>query len=188
MLIIKLSNIDDYLIDTVANSVKDAFMNVNVLVSPDVMLPPMSFFDWKRMQYRSEYIVKWLASIRERLGADYILGIGDIDAYANGLNFVFGEAYPEGRAAAVYLRRLHPSFYGEPDNHELFVSRAVKEVIHELGHTFGLPHCSNRLCVMSFSNSVYEVDSKTEKFCPRCAERLRLNGLYVSPRYVLSTS
>ncbi|MEM0111125.1 MAG: hypothetical protein QXO83_07380 [Desulfurococcus sp.] len=37
----------------------------------------------------------------------------------------------------------------------------------------GLNHCSNQGCVMSFSNSVVEVDAKSRFFCEECARRIR---------------
>jgi archaemetzincin len=43
------------------------------------------------------------------------------------------------------------------------------EALHELGHTFGLVHCSNPRCVMYFSSSVRNIDVKTNNFCDSCA-------------------
>ncbi len=185
LLVLPLSNLPGMLVEFIASTLAEAFPDFEVFAASEAMLPPMKFYDWSRAQYRSELIVSWLAEIRARLGVDYLLGVGDIDAYADGLNFVFGEAYPEGRVAAVYLRRLHPSFYGEPEDTELFLSRVKKEVIHEMGHVFGLEHCRLRQCVMSFSNSVIEVDAKTWKFCRLCASKLERRGVRVSPEYVL---
>ena len=185
LLVQPLTRLDEIVLDTIASTIRGAFVNIDVYVAHEAKLPPMEFFDWKRMQYRSELIVEWLAELRKTTGFDIVLGVGELDAYADGLNFVFGEAYPAGRAAVVYLRRLHPSFYGDPEDVNLFLERVSKEVLHELGHVFGLPHCSNRLCVMSFSNSVYEVDVKKPKFCPRCAARLREAGVIVAPEYIL---
>ncbi len=180
-----MSNLPDMVVDVAAGALAGAFPDFDVFAASEAMLPPMKFYDWSRAQYRSELIISWLVEVRGRLGVDYLLGIGDIDAYADGLNFVFGEAYPEGRVAAVYLRRLHPSFYGEPEDTGLFLSRVKKEVIHEMGHVFGLGHCRLRRCVMSFSNSVIEVDAKTWKFCRLCAAELERRGVRVSREYVL---
>jgi len=102
-----------------------------------------------------------------------VLGITPYDIYSDGLNFVFGIATPMGRGAVVSYARL------KTPNRELFLSRLRKEVTHEMGHVFGLKHCTIPGCVMNFSNSLYEVDLKGEDFCPKCKRELEetLRGL-----------
>jgi archaemetzincin len=46
--------------------------------------------------------------------------------------------------------------------------RALKEAVHELGHTLGLRHCSRSLCVMHFSNSIFDTDKKKSLLCDQC--------------------
>jgi len=79
-----------------------------------------------------------------------------------GLNFVFGVA--EGDYALVFTARLLG---------ELLVTRILKEVIHEVGHTLGLGHCENPSCVMHFSNTLMDTDRKGPGFCPRCMVKVR---------------
>lgn len=111
-----------------------------------------------------------------------LLGITDVDLYAPGLNFVFGQALMGGRDCVISLARLHPFFYGLPHNAALFRERVVKEAVHELGHTFGLEHCADPVCVMRFSNSLADTDRKGSGFCPRCrvtlVDALRLPRVY----------
>jgi archaemetzincin len=52
-----------------------------------------------------------------------------------------------------------------------------KETLHELGHILGLEHCPNPRCVMSFSNSIYDVDRKEARFCEMCKKKLVSMGL-----------
>src|SRR5512136_1284452 len=48
------------------------------------------------------------------------------------------------------------------------MKRAVKEAVHELGHTCGLGHCRDPKCVMFFPNALYDTDVKGPGFCAAC--------------------
>ena len=104
-----------------------------------------------------------------QLRGDATLGVTEVDTYTEGLNFIFGLAL--GRKALISLKRLKPKFYGSPDDDELFKLRVLKEAMHELGHIFGLNHCSNRKCVMYFSNSIWDTDVKDRRYCRKCLGR-----------------
>ena len=107
------------------------------------------------------------------LESGHVLGVVDLDLYAPGLNFIFGLADYRTKRAVIALPRLRQSFYGSRDDRELFLSRAAKEAVHELGHLYGLDHCQDRRCVMAFSNSLADTDYKKQDFCPRCAKKLQ---------------
>lgn len=130
-------------------------------------------YDPRRKQYISSILLGALENL-DRENDEKILGIADVDLYAPGLNFVFGEADSILDVAIISLYRLRPEFYGRPPDETLFINRAVKEMVHELGHTFGLLHCSNPNCVMHFSNSLADTDIKEETFCSNCRPRLRI--------------
>ncbi|RLF17341.1 MAG: archemetzincin [Thermoprotei archaeon] len=154
-------------------------IDVNVDVSDIYIEIPEEAFDNLRGQYLSTTILHHLKIWSVKLPYDKIVGISNVDAYTNGLNFVFGEAELGGRVAVVYLARLRPEFYGGEPNYELFVTRCLKEILHELGHTFGLLHCRNRRCVMTFSNSIYDTDYKEANYCRNCSAYLLRNGVRV---------
>jgi archaemetzincin len=121
-----------------------------------------------RGQYLASIILSSLkASVAEP--EERILGIADIDLYAKGLNFVFGQADPESGVAVISLCRLRQEL---PPDQALFLSRAAKEAIHELGHTFGLGHCSRSKCIMHFSDSLSDTDIKEMAFCSQCQPKL----------------
>ena len=121
-----------------------------------------------RGQYHSTEILKRLVQ-DPRSESWRILGVTDVDLYIPILTFVFGEAQLGKAAALVSTHRLRPEFYGMPKDPELLQARLLKEALHELGHTFGLRHCSDYLCVMSSSHSAERIDLKQTDFCPACA-------------------
>jgi len=105
------------------------------------------------------------------------LGIVDVDLYVPGLNFVFGEADMSSGVAIISLFRLRQERHALPPNKELFLERAAKEAIHELGHTYGLGHCDNGRCIMYFSNSLMDTDKKQAAFCPKCRQILEKRSI-----------
>jgi archaemetzincin len=123
----------------------------------------------ERKQYLSS---KLLAALGRARRGERVVGIADVDLYAPRLNFVFGEADMASGTAVVSLYRLRPEYYGSTSDEALFVERATKEIIHELGHTFGLRHCSNPGCVMHFSNSLADTDVKKLSFCGKCRPKI----------------
>ena len=127
---------------------------------------PQNAFDSKRQQYRGSALLAELER-REFPEAERVVGIIDADAYAPGLNFIFGQANRPGRFAVVALPRLRESFRSQPEDADRFRQRALKETVHEIGHTFGFVHCENRTCVMHFSNSLGDTDRKGARFCAR---------------------
>lgn len=133
---------------------------------------PSDAFNPARGQFNSSHILSKLPSLIEAEKRDKVIGITDVDLYAEGLNFVFGEAEPGGQFAVISLARLRQSFYSLPENKAIFLERARKEAVHELGHGVGLAHCSHSECVMHFSNSLSDTDRKSASFCSECRARL----------------
>ncbi len=130
---------------------------------------PKAAFNKDRGQYNSNYILGLIQSYSTNTErADRVLGVADVDIFAPGLNFVFGEASFPGKAALVSLKRLRPNPFRSQVDAELYIQRSLKEAIHEIGHTLGLRHCSRASCVMHFSNSIFDTDKKQSLFCDEC--------------------
>jgi len=102
-----------------------------------------------------------------------VMGVTELDLYVPILKYVYGLAQIEGKCALISLCRLRPQFYAQPPNPDLFLKRALKTALHELGHTFGLTHCRNRRCAMYSSTRIEDTDYKSCEFCPTCQELLK---------------
>jgi archaemetzincin len=153
------------LLETLAARLAAVFgLSCRVLSVP---VDPTPFFDPERGQYWATAILRELAAAVEG-SAVRLLGITEADLFVPVLTFVFGEAQLGGQCALVSLHRLREEFYGLPPNPALLMERAVKEAVHELGHTYGLRHCSDWRCVMASTHSVERLDLKEPQFCPAC--------------------
>ncbi len=148
-----------------------AALDLEVVVATGIPLPADGY-DNRRFQFRGEAV---MAALRAAPcpSAALVLGLIDADCHVKDLNFIFGQALLGGREAFVALPRLRQSFYGLEDDPVLFQQRLLKESMHELGHTIGLPHCPFPNCGMHFSNTLYDTDLKGSAFCAKCKERLR---------------
>ncbi|MDZ4164430.1 MAG: archaemetzincin family Zn-dependent metalloprotease [Smithellaceae bacterium] len=143
-------------------------------------------FDPRRAQHNSSLILRQLIA-KPPTDAEKILGVLDVDLFIPILTFVFGEAQLQGIGAAVSRHRLHNRFYGLPESREVTTERLLKEAVHELGHTFGLIHCTPPGCVMNSSTYVENIDQKPAEFCSSCQGRInRQRRLSVKKGYTFS--
>ena len=168
--IVSIGSIDTDVLEYLVSLVSDR-LNAVVGVGSS---SPISLFreDELRKQYHSTRMLRALCDMQ--IFDTILLGVADVDIYVPSLNFVFGEADPANEVAVISLARLRPTFYGLQDDHDLFLERVGKEAVHELGHVIQLKHCSQRRCVMFFSNSLTDTDLKEDRFCPDCAALARL--------------
>lgn len=169
--IVTIGEISHRLLSDLASKLVEIYSPLieSCVIGAALELPPAAY-DPHRKQYRSDII---LERVQHRItGENRILAIADVDLYVPTLNFIFGQAQYPGRVALVSICRLDPKFYCRPSSYEILLERATKEATHELGHTFRLAHCPNPSCVMSFSNSILEVDRKSSTFCDVCRRKL----------------
>ncbi|HUI55761.1 MAG TPA: archaemetzincin family Zn-dependent metalloprotease [Bryobacteraceae bacterium] len=133
--------------------------------------------DERRNQYYSTAIIQKLERVCDPDAR--VLGVTACDLFVPVLTFVFGEAQLDGACAVVSTARLKEEFYGMPAREELLRERLVKEAAHELGHTFGLRHCSDWQCVMASSHAVERLDVKGTAFCKACSKPVLKNGYWM---------
>ena len=136
-------------------------------------LDPVFAWSEKREQYYSTLLLQSLA-LRAQPG-ERVLGITQVDLYVPVLTFVFGEAQLGGPSAVVSTYRLREETYGLPPDPIRLRERLLKEAVHEIGHTYGLRHCSEWDCVMTSSHGVEMIDVKSSDFCPSCRKAVHVD-------------
>ena len=166
--------------------------NKTIPVSKHVIVPT-SFYKMEKSQYDGRKLLGFLAeNLTLKEAKDINIAIFDRDLFAGNLDHVFGLASPFPRICIISIIRLHPHF--EKDYFQeglkkrkmgkfplsvrrlsgkertLYYERILKESVHGIGHTMGLVHCSNTLCIMSPSNVLDDIDNKEIRFCRLCAE------------------
>ena len=168
IVLIPIGNIEKSILEVLRHPLEEVFGQITQ-IGDSVVLSRESW-DEHRDQYLASIL---LSSIPPPKSGDRTLGVVDVDIFAPGLNFVFGQADINGRRALISLPRLRQEFYGLPQDENLFRERTLKEAVHELGHTYGLGHCPAPTCVMHFSNSLRDTDLKGWNFCPRCQKKVK---------------
>ena len=164
-------DIDEALLQSVKQAIEQR-LHLRVVTGESMEVPAGSYSSQRRQCISTTF----LNELSRLPSSEAIrLGIANVDFFVPELCFVFGEASRERRLAVVSIARLDPRFYGEPADFGKLTQRTATEVLHELGHVFGLDHCERVDCVMWFSNNLAQTDRKGLEFCERCAERIIVN-------------
>lgn len=131
------------------------------------------FYDPARRQYNGNTL---LQEVDRQYAAESskTFGLFYVDLFIPILTYIFGQAFLGGRTAIASIYRLSNERYGLREFEDLLLERLTKEVIHELGHTFGLIHCHVPACVMGSSTYVEDIDQKSSSLCSKCREELQL--------------
>ncbi len=87
-----------------------------------------------------------------------------------GWNYVFGQATWRQRVGVFSFCRLFQGPFGK----ERGLRRALAISAHEVGHLFGMRHCTKWLCLMNGCNSLSELDRHPLWLCPECLMKLTL--------------
>jgi archaemetzincin len=163
--LISFGYFDADLLRNIAEAVKKEFLLEVYLREGHMDLS--EFYDPTRRQYNG---VKLIRELEESFSSDSskTIGLFNVDLFIPILTYIFGQAFLGGRTGIASSYRLSNERYGINSDSVIFHKRYEKEVIHELGHTFGLIHCHIPTCVMRSSTYVEDIDQKEAHLCPGC--------------------
>ena len=170
----KVRNISLYLYDDfpvqkaqmLADALKEAYPSVSI--QKESLVLPKEHYNRERKRYSGTGLLKDLSKLRK---GNVVLGLTDeIIFKANELSPTYGifGVSPVGAYVAV-ISSTRPSGKQHTKDH------LVKLMMHELGHSFGLNHCSNQHCFMVDAEHGNKF-SQTPSFCNECKTFLNNKG------------
>ena len=155
-----------------------AFYRVDLAVLPSTALPRAAFYA-KRRRYRAEKLLDFLEARRPRDGKR-ILGLTGVDISTTKPPHedwgILGLATLDGGACVLSSFRCKRG----AKNAEHARIRLGKTAVHEIGHTFGLPHCTTYGCLMEDAQGKVATTDREYDLCPRCRQRLIASGYELS--------
>jgi archaemetzincin len=152
------------------------FWGADVQILPAQPLPSSAWYE-PRHRYRAGRLLDWLAALVVPQ-ADRVVGLTGSDISTTKDSYsdwgIFGLGQLGGRVCVVSTYRLGKGVGG----HDLPRARLVKVLNHEMGHTFGLEHCTTAHCLMEDAQgSMSTVDAEPGGLCAVCRKRVRSLGL-----------
>jgi archaemetzincin len=167
--LISFGNFDQDMLEMAVTDVNNVF-SIPVRIR-DGNLDLSEFYDPARRQYNGTSLLK---KVDTAFGSDQekMIALFKVDLFIPILTYIFGQAYLKGRSGIVSVYRLSNERYGLKADDKILADRFRKEVIHELGHMFGLVHCSDPICVMRVSTYVEDIDQKNHNLCSSCKNNL----------------
>ena len=167
--LISFGDFDNFFLRNLAAKIYNEFL-FSIQIK-EAHLDLSDFYNPTRRQYDGNEL---LHHMEKKLSDDSskTIGLFNVDLFIPIFTYIFGQAFLNGRSGIASHYRLSNDRYGIAADESLLLERFRKEVIHELGHTFGLIHCHVPTCVMRSSTYVEDIDQKDLDFCMGCRDTL----------------
>ena len=149
-----------------SGALKDVYPSVSI--QKDILSLPKEYYNKERNRYSGTGLLKDLSKLRK---GNVVLGLTDEVIFkANELSSTYGifGVSTLGTYVAVISSTL-------PSGKQHSYDHQVKLMMHELGHSFGLNHCSNQHCFMVDAEHGNKF-SQTPSFCNECKTFLNNKG------------
>ena len=149
----------------------EKFYQVKIVIASSRSFPPNTYYS-PRKRYRADSTIAWLKSIKAD-SVRSIVGLTNFDISTTKGSIIdygiMGLGFQPGNSCIVSdfrLKKDHPS-------EKLLQERLFKTVVHEIGHNFGLPHCSDKHCIMADAEGKLNQDNETV-ICNKCRAKLKI--------------
>lgn len=164
-----LGEVDFILVNRLATSIGPVFdRSVDILKGMKV---PEESYNVIRGQNYASVILNKLERVKANQ-REFIVGLLEEDIYLPDEAFIIGYSDTVLRTAVVSLFRIRQEFYGLPEDDKKVFSRLFKQSIFHLSPLFELPSCRNPRCINYYSQKMFDIDSKGEKFCDLCRRKI----------------
>lgn len=171
--------IDDVLCNKIKSICQVFYFGMEVKILPLTEISTLGITSRQRstgLQYKTSKILKYMSKHKPSDGFCMIAAL-KTDLYpSDSWNYVFGEADLEERVGVFSFARYYDSFFSnnpQKDNMDLVFYRSCKVMVHELGHQFGMDHCTYYSCLMNGANNLEESDRDQLQLCPICLRKLQ---------------
>jgi len=145
--------------------------DVDIIIAKSISLPATAYYS-PMNRYSANGLIDFLSD--KKGGAYTIIGLTDQDVFTTkGTNKywgIMGLGTLNADASIVSTKRLHR---GKEMDSEL-----IKLAAHELGHNFGLPHCTNKTCIMADAEGHNNFYRETG-LCENCRKKLVAQGVII---------
>ena len=145
------------------------YLAVEITVLEIKKLPPSAFYK-TRQRYIADSLLRFLRSLKQD-EADRIIGITSFDISTRKKPYqnwgVMGLGYCPGESCIISSYRVKPT----SGNYHHFINRMIILALHELGHTYSLPHCPVKNCIMNDAEGKMKLDD-TKTYCVKCSRVL----------------
>ena len=168
------NNVDTNVLVDILSSISREYDSAKIVVLQKVAMPDFAYYK-PRNRYRAEKLLQFLDTLP--VERTKIVGFTDLDISTTKNEHydwgIFGLGEINGASCVCSVYRLKKNA-----GSELYVSRIKKVIIHELGHTFGLEHCTWPLCVMAdYQGTIKSLDRSGFHLCAQCrAKYKRINN------------
>jgi archaemetzincin len=150
-------------------------LNVNVTVRNSMALPPAAYYS-SRKRYIADSLLVFLKDQKDP-AYDKILGVTSRDISTRNNSHtnwgIMGLGYCPGEACVISSFRVRKT----SRNRTHFEKRMLVLALHELGHTYSLPHCnSDQKCIMKDARGKMNLDN-AGNYCTQCQLTLYRQGV-----------